>query len=160
MKICGRVDDIPNSDTAEYDQFVMDMQKLARKQVFESAKNKKKIDGEMTVKTEEDCNANAVVNKYKELTTGFDGVKWSLTFSEIVNEMILHHLKKLREFGDSALVLCSFDGAEHGSDKTNIISFSTQIYLYAMGKFLTNTTTRNFYTWMQIMGLEKKVRCS
>merc|ERR1711884_905579 len=60
VKVCGSVDDVPNSDTAEYDQFVMDMQKLARKQVFESSKNKKKIDGETTVKTEKDCDANAV----------------------------------------------------------------------------------------------------
>ena len=119
-------------------------------------KNKKKIDDEKTVKTEEDCDANAVANKFKELTTGFNGVKWSLTFSEIVNEMILHHMKKLREFGDSALVLCSFDGAEHGSNKTNIISFSTQIYSYKMGKLITTTTTRNLYTWMQIMDPKKR----
>ena len=29
VKICGSVDDVPNLDTAEYNQFVMDMQKLA-----------------------------------------------------------------------------------------------------------------------------------
>ena len=32
-------------------------------------------------------------------------------------------MEKQRKIGDSVLVLYSFDSTEHGSDKTNIISF-------------------------------------
>ena len=70
--------------------------------------------------------------------------------------MIKHHTDKLQKFGDCALVLCSFDGAEYVSDKTNVISFTTQIYLYAMEKTITTTTTRNLYTWQEIIGPEKR----
>ena len=43
VKICGSVKDIPNSESDQYIQFQMDMQKEAQKQVFESAKNKRKM---------------------------------------------------------------------------------------------------------------------
>ena len=45
------------------------------------------------------------------------GVRCDISFEQIVNKMIKQHTQKLREFGDYALILCSFDGAEHGSDK-------------------------------------------
>ena len=77
------------------------------------------------MKTEEDCNATAVANKYKELTGGFNGVRCNISFSQIANKMIEQHTKKLQKFGDYTLVLCIFDDTEHGSDKTNVISFST-----------------------------------
>ena len=139
VKICGSMKDILNSESDQYVQFQMDMQKEARKQVFKSEKN----DSEKTVKTKEDCDATAVANKYKELTGGFSRVRCYISFSQIVNKMIEQYTKKLQKFGDYALVLCSFDGAEHGSDKTNVISFSTQIYSYAMEKTITTTTTCN-----------------
>ena len=42
VKICGKVKEIPNLESNQYIQFQMDMQKEARKQVFESAKKKEK----------------------------------------------------------------------------------------------------------------------
>ena len=141
VKICSSVKDILNLESNQYIQFQMDIQKEARKQVFESEKN----DSEKTVKTKEDCNVTAIANKYKELTEGFSGVRCDISFSEIVNKMIEQYTKKLQKLGDYALVLYSFEGAEHGSDKTNVISFSTQIYLHAMEKTITTTTSCNLY---------------
>lgn len=80
------------------------------------------------------------------MTQGFIGKKCDLSFEQIVNKMIKHHREKLQKFGDSALVLCSLDRTEHGSDKTNIISLATHIYSYVMGKTITTTTTYNLYT--------------
>ena len=71
-------------------------------------------------KEEEDYNVTAVANKYKELTGGFSRVRCNLSFEQIVNKIIQHHTEKLQKFGDYALVLCSFDGTEHGSNKTKL----------------------------------------
>ena len=91
--------------------------------MFEYEKKTKK-NSDKTVKTEEDCNATVVANKYKELMEEVMGVNWDLTSEEIVNKMIEYHKNKLQEFGDSTLVLCSFDGAVHNSDKKQILYHS------------------------------------
>lgn len=103
--MCGSAENVSSSDGDQYE--CLNLQKKSEK----------------TVKTEEDCDATAVSNKYKELTQRFTDKKWDLSFEQIVKEMIKQRMEKQRKIGDSVLVLYSFDSTEHGSDKTNIISF-------------------------------------
>ena len=105
-------------------------------------------------KKEEDCDAKTISLKVQELTTGFHGTRLKATFPELVQEMIQRHKDCNRNFGDSAFVMCSFDGAIHGN--SNVVSFSTQILSHIMNKKeATTTTTDNILTWQQIECPEK-----
>ena len=130
------------------------LKKKATALVFESSKNKKNADGNTVVKTEQDCDPKAISLKVQELTTGFHGTRLKATFPELVQKMIQRHKDCNRNFGDSAFVMCSFDGAIHGN--SNVVSFSTQVLSHIMTKDeATTTTTDNILTWQQIECPEK-----
>ena len=140
VTVCGSK--TANDNTADSEQLQQDIKKEATKLVFESSKNKKNADGVTVVKKEEDCDAKAISLKVQELTTGFHGTRLKATFSQLVEKMIQRHKDCNRKFGESAFVMCSFDGAIHGL--SNVVSFSTQILSHIMNKKeVTTTTTKN-----------------